>query len=185
MKTKFITLFAIALYLASQIAFAQKSKELNCKGEVTFKVKNAGIDVTGTIDISDLQVNFDEKNLAQSHVVAIADPNKINTGINIRDNHLRRTDFFDVIHYPTIKLQSTAFRKAGKVFEGQFDLTIKNLTKRVVAYFSRKETGNMVIFNGSFVINRRDFHIGEDSAILSELVTVYFSIICDKGNKPE
>lgn len=178
MKLKIIALIVATLYVFSQIAFAQRRDE-HSRGQVTFTIKNAGIEVTGTIDIIDLQIMFDEKNLAKSHVIAIADPNKINTGIKIRDNHLRRSDYFDVIHYPAIKLQSKDFRKVGKNFEGHFDLTIKNVTKPVVVNFSRKENDRSIFFDGSFAINRTDFHIGEDSAILDELVTVYFNIRSD------
>ena len=184
MKITFVVLFAPALYIFSQIAFAQKEREVNPKGEVTFKIKNAGMDVTGTIDITDLQIVFDEKNPGRSQVIATADPNKINTGIKIRDNHLRRADYFDVVHYPTIKIQSRAFKKDGGNFEGHFDLTIKNFTKGVVVHFTRKEKNNTVVYKGSFVMGRSDFHLGEDSAILGELVTVNFSVSCEKWAQP-
>lgn len=177
MNIKHVILVVATFCVVPRIDFAQPESKQYFPGEVIFKVRNAGIDVTGTIDITELHIMFDEKNPGKSQVLATADPNKINTGITIRDNHLRRADYFDVLHYPTIKLQSTDFKKVGKYFEGRFDLTIKNVTKSVVIPFTRKQKNDSVIFNGSFVIKRSDFHLGEDSAILGELVTVYFSVV--------
>jgi polyisoprenoid-binding protein YceI len=177
MKMKHVVLVTAILYVASQIAFAQKRIEKSTNGKITFKINNAGVEVSGTLDIAALEISIDEKDLEQSLVVATADPNTINTGIKIRDNHLRRTDYFDVADYPTIKLQSKKFARAGKSLEGVFDLTIKNVTKTVIVRFTHKKQNNSDMFDGSFSINRMDFKIGEESPILDNEVRIYFSVV--------
>jgi polyisoprenoid-binding protein YceI len=177
MKTKHVLLVIAILYVASQITFAQKRIEKSTNGKITFKVNNAGVEVSGTLDVAALEISFNEKDLEQSSVTATADPNTINTGIKIRDNHLRRTDYFDVAGYPTIKLQSKKFTRAGKSLEGVFDLTIKNVTKQVTIRFTHKKQNNSDMFEGSFSINRMDFKIGEESTILDNEVRIYFSVV--------
>jgi polyisoprenoid-binding protein YceI len=172
MKMRYILFLTATLYVASQIALAQARYEKEPANKITFKIKNAGMDVTGSIDAVELKITFDENNLGQSSVFAVADPKTINTGIRIRDQHLRRSDYFDVVHYPSIKLKSKSFKKSGKKFEGRFDLTIKDKTREVVIPFVRKRKEIADTFEGSFVINRMDFQLGEDSAILDEKVEI-------------
>jgi polyisoprenoid-binding protein YceI len=176
MKMKHVLLVTAILYVASQIAFAQKRIEKSTNGKITFKINNAGVEVSGTLDIAAMEISIDEKDLEQSRVIATADPNTINTGIKIRDNHLRRADYFDVAAYPTIRLQSKTFVRAGRSLEGVFDLTIKNVTKTVTIRFKHKKQNNLDVFDGSFSINRTDFKIGDESPILDNEVRIYFSV---------
>lgn len=177
MKIRYILFVTVTLYVASQIAFAQKRPDKTTNGKITFKAKNAGLDVIGTLDIIDLNILIDENNLAQSHVIATADPRSINTGIKIRDNHLRKSDYFDVTTHPVIKLQSIQLTRAGKSLQGVFDLTIKNITKRVTIRFTRKKQDTSVRFEGSFIINRMDYKIGEASSILENNVQIFFDVV--------
>ncbi len=56
----------------------------------------------------------------------------LNTDMELRDSHLRDTDYFDVENYPTITFKSTSFRKiAGNEFKVFGDLTIKGVTKAI------------------------------------------------------
>ena len=107
-----------------------------------------------------------------------ADPSSIETGIGIRDKHLRRSDYFDTNTYPEIRLQSKSFRKTGKnEFEGKFDLTIKSTTKEITIPFTRKKKGDITYYEGDFEINRLDFNIGEESLTLDETVRVRVSAV--------
>lgn len=173
---KYIFLITITLYVASHIAFAQKRIDKTSNGKITFKIKNAGVEVIGTLDIVDLQISVDQKNLDKSRVLATADPNSVNTGIRIRDNHLRRGDYFDADMFPSIKLESKSIARSGKSLQGVFNLTIKGITKPVVVRFTSKRKNDSVLFEGSFSINRTDFSIGEDSSILDEEVRIFFSV---------
>jgi polyisoprenoid-binding protein YceI len=177
MKMKPVLLVTAILYVATQLVFAQKRIEKSTNGKITFKINNAGVEVSGTLDIAALKISIDEKDLKKSLVVATADPNTINTGIKIRDNHLRRTDYFDVAAYPTIRLQSKTITRTGRSMEGVFDLTIKNVTKTVTVRFTHKKQNNSDLFEGSFSINRMDFKIGDESPILDNEVRIYFSVV--------
>ncbi|MCX7986517.1 MAG: YceI family protein [Bacteroidales bacterium] len=92
------------------------------------------------------------------------DVNSINTDNDMRDNHLKGDDFFNVAKYPKMTFKSKSFKKiSGNKYELVGDLTIRNVTKTVkfdVVYggtvkdpFGNTKAG----FRASTVINRFDY----------------------------
>jgi len=51
-------------------------------------------------------VNYDGSNLQDASVIAEIIVNSIDTGIPKRDLHLKKNDFFDIMHYQTISFKS-------------------------------------------------------------------------------
>ncbi len=81
--------------------------------------------VTGTVVL-------DDADPARSSVEATVDASTVDTGVEMRDNHLRGTDFFDVATHPTISFRSTSVRRTGEeTFEVLGNLTIRGTTKPV------------------------------------------------------
>ena len=151
---------------------------VNAQCTVNFTVVNAGIEVEGTLKVKNANIQFDPDNLRQASIQVSADPSSIETGIGIRDKHLKRSDYFDTNTYPEIRLQSKSFRKTGKnEFEGRFELTIKATTKEITIPFTREQKGNTTYYEGNFEINRLDFSIGEESLTLDETVRVKVSAV--------
>jgi polyisoprenoid-binding protein YceI len=78
-------------------------------------------------------VVLDDANPTRSRVEATLDARTVNTGVEMRDNHLRSPDFFDVATYPTLSFRSTSVRKAGpERYEVGGELTLHGVTKPVV-----------------------------------------------------
>jgi polyisoprenoid-binding protein YceI len=161
---------AIALLIISTTAFSQtKSNITNAK--VSFEIKNLGIKTGGIIGGVQGTIAFDPTALATSKIEATADVNTINTDNNMRDEHLKKDDYFDVAKYPAISMSSVSFKKKnGNSFTGQFNITIKGKTKLVDVPFTYADN----TFKGSFKINRRDFAIGGNSMTMGDEVTINF-----------
>ncbi|MBD1386973.1 YceI family protein [Mucilaginibacter rigui] len=160
---------AIILLITSTAAFAQTKSISNAK--VSFEIKNLGIKTGGTIGGVQGTIAFDPAALATSKIEATADVNTINTDNDMRDEHLKKDDYFDVQKYPKISLSSVSFKKAnGNSFTGQFNLTLKGKTKLVEVPFTYADNS----FKGSFKINRRDFAIGGNSMTMGDEVTINF-----------
>jgi polyisoprenoid-binding protein YceI len=88
----------------------------------------------------------------------------------MRDDHLRGESYFNVQHYPRIRLVSTHIapgRKGSYLFTGQ--LTIKDHTKEVSFPFTAAASAGVYRFTGTFTINRKDFDVGGFSTISNEL----------------
>lgn len=152
----------------------------NSKIDIQFIIRNAGMDVTGTVQITAADIRFYADKLAESSIRVVADPSTISTGISIRDKHLKKSDYFDAVKYPAITLQSKKISASGKKkFKAECDLTIKNATRNIEVLFSSGTMNGATIYKGSFEINRLDFYLGEKSAILNEKVTVFFEVRTD------
>jgi polyisoprenoid-binding protein YceI len=157
---------------------ADPSHLVDVRCTVNFTVINAGLEVEGTLKVKNASIRFDPDNLREALIQVSADPSSIETGIGIRDKHLRRSDYFDTSAYPEIRLQSKSFRERGKnEFEGKFDLTIKSTTKEIAILFTRKKKGDTTYYEGDFEINRLDFNIGEESLTLDKIVHVKVSAV--------
>lgn len=115
----------------------------------------------------DADVKLDATNWSASTVSISIDATSLNTRVDMRDNHLRSPDFFDVAKFPTITFKSVS---VTKVAEGKLDiagdLTIRGVTKRIVvpatAVFYEKGAGR---FRGQFAINRKDYGVAFDSPV--------------------
>jgi polyisoprenoid-binding protein YceI len=154
------------------------------KMSIAFRVNNGGFDVEGTLGVTKAEIKFDEGNLPGSYIWAQADPSSIQTGISIRDKHLKRIDYFDVNTYPEIKVCSKSFKKIGKhEFMGLFDLTIKSITKEIPVRFTIRKSKTHNYYESNFEINRLDFQLGEESIILDEGVKISVFIQASKQTK--
>ncbi|MFD0765747.1 YceI family protein [Mucilaginibacter lutimaris] len=163
---------AIALLIVSTGAFAQNNIT---KAKISFELKNLGIKTGGIIGGVQGNVAFDPNKLATSKIEATADVNTINTDNDMRDEHLKRDDYFDAEKYPKMSLSSVSFKKTkANSFTGVFNLTIKGITKAVEVPFVYAATSAGNVFKGSFKINRKDFKIGGNSMTMSDDVTVNF-----------
>jgi polyisoprenoid-binding protein YceI len=162
---KFIINFIFLIFSIPMILAQETLQVIDSK--ITFVIKNAGFNVNGSF--SGLKANIETENKKPSKITATIDANTINTNNRSRDKHLRKDDYFDVVKYPFIKMQSVNITPASATqFSATFELTIKNVTKNIQLPFTYKND----IFEGSFTINRLDYGVGESSWILSNDVTV-------------
>jgi polyisoprenoid-binding protein YceI len=170
-------LFIIPLWFSVGSGSIQRANTEIQDCHLEFTILNAGFEVTGVIDSVEAEINFDPDNLKKSTIVAKAVSSTINTGIAIRDKHLMKKDYLDARDYPTLIARSKGFSKSESGFLGEFDLTIKGITKEVMISFVQIEQRNGTRYIGNFKINRLDFHIGETSSILDESVRIQIDML--------
>ena len=140
---------------------------------VNFVIKNAGINVNGSIGGLEAFMIIDPQNASPIKIEGTIDPNTIQTGIALRNNHLKKRDYFNVKEFPKIFMTSTEIKKnSNRKYVGNFDLSIKDVKKNVSIPFTFSSTGNIYVLKGEFSINRLDFKLGEESIILSDDVKI-------------
>jgi polyisoprenoid-binding protein YceI len=143
------------------------------RSSITFKTKNLGIGVDGSVGGLQATIHFNPNNLAAASFDASVDVKTLTTDNSMRDDDLKSDEFFDVPHYPKILLKSISVtHKSGYKYVGQFNLTIKNKTRTVEIPFTFTAKGDLSEFNSSFKINRLDYGIGGSSLTLSNEVTI-------------
>lgn len=164
-------LMACALFLLSVSVHAQDSWKVDST-RVVFHISNAGLDVEGTVVGIEADIKFFKNKPSKSLFTATANSVTIQTGIKLRDKHLKKSDYFDSEKYPTIKITSKQITKSKDGFESLSSVTIKGITKDITIPFTFNQTNNKAEFEGSFSLNRLDFGLGEKSIILSDMVEV-------------
>jgi polyisoprenoid-binding protein YceI len=175
MKIFFAVLISVAVL--SAWAVAQTIPQF-VSGKVEFKIKNMGFNVTGTMGVISIQLKQPSVDAITWGIEGSAEPATISTGINLRDKHLKKADYFDTDNFPAIRLQSTAITSKGKNnYEGKFNLTIKAITKSVIILFTIIKNEKSINIEGEFTINRLDYKLGEESSILAEDVKIKVSAL--------
>jgi len=166
---KHLLVFALTLLMSFTAA---DLKPVDADGSVTFTIKNFGVNTTGEFKGLKGTIKWDAQNPANSSFDVSVDVNTINTGIDIRDNDLKKETYFNAEKFPTINFVSTAV-SANSVTG---NLTIKGVTKEINLPFTATPRGNGYLFEGKFSINRKDFGVGGGSFVLSDHVDVGLKI---------
>ncbi|MBG9375651.1 YceI family protein [Panacibacter sp. DH6] len=169
MRTIFTT---IAIAIASMAFVSAELKPVDTAEAVTFTIKNFGINTRGEIKGLKGTIKWDAANPAASVFNVTADAKTVNTGIEMRDNHLRKEEYLNVEKYPLISFASTSV--TGNTIKG--NLTIKGVTKEISFPFTVKPSNGGYLFEGSFDINRRDFGVGGGSVSLSNNLSVSLKV---------
>ena len=146
------------------------------------KVRGAFNDFEGT-------AHLDGTDPSKSSATVTIDVASVDTRQSQRDDHLRTNDFFDAPTYPKITFTSTTAEVVGDdAYRLTGDLTIKDVTKSVSIDFDYNGSatdpyGNQRVgFEGSTVINRKDFGVNFNAALeaggvmVSEKITLEFEI---------
>ena len=136
------------------------------------KVRGRFTDFDGSITIAE--------NPEDSTVEAVVQAASINTGNDMRDDHLRTNDFLDAPNYPTLTLKSTGLTKVSdQEWKLATDLTIRGVTKPVVFDLEYLGTGpgmaegsEVVALSATAEIDRRDFGVTFNHSLLDGSVVV-------------
>lgn len=172
MKRILSIIFLVGL---ANTCFAQTWKATTAT--VTFKIKMLGSTVDGSFKGFSGKFLFDPNNLKISSLSASVDVNTVFTDNSLRDRHLKEKEYlFNAGKYPVLKMTSTNIEKDGNNYIGYFDLTMKGITKNIKLPFSFKQDGEKASFQGSALINRKDWSVGGSTLGMSSDVTFTIAV---------
>jgi polyisoprenoid-binding protein YceI len=145
--------------------------------------------VRGAFNAFEGTAHLDANDPSKSHASLSIDVVSVDTRQPQRDEHLRTNDFFDAATFPKITFVSTAVAKVDdETFRMTGDLTIKDVTKSVSIDFAYNGSatdpyGNQRVgFDGSTVINRKDYGVNFNAALetggvmVSDKITLEFEV---------
>lgn len=167
--------FSFLLILSFLVLSSVNKEELVQTKEtskIEFKIKNFGVNVDGyfqTISISPVfNSEYDLTDLS-----AIIKVSSIKTGMESRDAHILKDDFFDEPNHKTISFKSLQIERVSKnTFQVDAKLTIKGITKKISIPISLNTNNDEVRITSEFEINRLDYDVGSRSLILSKTVRI-------------
>ena len=101
MKKVVLSLFAaFALFSFTALELANWSLD-GAHSRLGFTIQHMGItDIHGQFSNFDVKISTPNDDFAGATIEMTAQVNSINTGIEMRDNHLKTADFFDAEKYP-------------------------------------------------------------------------------------
>ena len=134
---------------------------------VTFTIRHMMSKVRGQMRVKEGWIEVENEDLNTGKVAVVLDAASINTGVEMRDNHLRSADGnFDVANYPTITFTSKRVEgKDNSDFKVIGDLTIHGVTKEVTLNSSfngegKDPRGNRrASLSAETKLNRKDYNL--------------------------
>ncbi len=179
---KLFSLLIVALF--STGLFAQTTWNADpMHSKLTFSVTHMGISsVDGLFNKFNASATNSKADFSDAVFELSAEVASINTQVEMRDNHLRSADFFEVEKYPTMTFKSTSITKVSKdKFKLNGDLTLHGITKPVSMNLWYRGTidnpqskATVSGFQLTGILKRTDFGIGAKfpSAILSDDIQI-------------
>jgi polyisoprenoid-binding protein YceI len=172
-KLSWLFLFYVNVHFVT----AQENAWTVTNKTITFTIKNAKLPVQGSFTGIMAKIVFNPESIKTSTFSATITASTIKTGIEMRDRHLKRSEYFDVLKYPEIKLKSNAIVLVNdNNYMAKCTLTIKGIAKEVNLPFSFINNGKTAIFKGILNINRLDFHVGSSSIIMANQLQVQIEV---------
>jgi polyisoprenoid-binding protein YceI len=145
--------------------------------------------VRGSFTDFEGRIHIDGEDPARSGAQVTVSMASVQSGNADRDAHLRSADFFDVEHFPTMTFSSTSAEALDDdTYRLVGDLTIRDVTWPVALDLAftgavHDPFGNQRLgFEGSLVINRRDWGLGwnmpldQGGLLVSEKITIELDV---------
>jgi len=133
---------------------------------IGFRVMHMGLaEVPGAFRNFSGSINYDGKDVSKSSVNFTAKVTSVDTGVALRDEHLRKAEFFEVEKYPDMTFKSTKVEKKGDKWEVTGDFTLKGVTKQITIPFTvngmmKDPKGNVKMgISAQTTINRQDYGV--------------------------
>jgi polyisoprenoid-binding protein YceI len=179
---KLFSLLIVAFLNAS--LFAQTKWNADpMHSKLTFSVTHMGIsDVDGLFNKFTASATATKADFSDAVFELSVDVPSINTQVEMRDNHLRSADFFEVETYPSMTFKSTSITKVSKdKYKLTGNLTLRGITKPVTMDLwyrgtnvddkTKKSTSG---FQLTGIIKRSDFNVGTKfpAPVLSDEVKI-------------
>jgi polyisoprenoid-binding protein YceI len=175
---------AVTLLAGLPVASAQPAaaKLLAPQSEVAFTTRQMGVPVDGRFKRFDAQLQFDPKKPDGGSVAMTVDVASVSLGVPEVDSELPKPTWFNVVKFPQARFQSSAIRAlGGGRFEIAGKLNVKGHDCEVLVPIAITQAGPHSTVNGSFMIKRLDFKIGEaewaDTTVVANDVKVSFRLV--------
>ena len=147
-------------------------------------------DVQGTFTGVSGSATIDGDDLSKSNVTASIDVSTLDTGIGMRDDDLKSSNFFDVSKYPAMTFQSTKIVKTGGATARMTgNLTLHGVTKEVtfdVTFVAppANQAGTRRNVQATATISRKLFGMSADELAIGDNVYITLDIELVKAAAP-
>ena len=125
--------------------------------EVTFHATSRLMNADGRFHRVAGEVVVDPSDPVTARISLSIEAASIDTGIGMRDNHLRSPDFFDAQRFPTITFESLRVEATGRRATVTGRLTLHGVTREIAVPVDIALSEVAMVASGEFVLNRGDY----------------------------
>lgn len=174
----------LLVLLSSPLHAAEFNQVQADKSAVTFAYKQMGVPSEGKFRKFTAAVAFDPAKLTTASAQIDIDLASIDTGSKEGDEEVAGKLWFNTKSYPQARFVSSVVKAlGGNRYEVVGKLTIKGRTQEVSAPFTYRPEGAAAVFDGSFVLKRLDYAIGEgiwaDVGTVANEVRITFHVVAN------
>ncbi|MEM9548044.1 MAG: YceI family protein [Bacteroidota bacterium] len=145
---------------------------------ISFSVKFGGLlPIKGNFERFSGTILWDEQDILKTSAKVKIHASSINTGVKMRDDHLRNPDFFDVEKHPFLIFTSTKVYQQGEHFFMEGDLEMHGISNKETIRFNLVHgekadpwKNARITFQAEGDINRLDYKVGEGQNNIAEIV---------------
>lgn len=176
-------LYALMLLAGVSSVHAAEFNQVQAdKSSVAFAYKQMGVPSEGKFRKFAAAVAFDPAKPAAASAQIDIDLASIDTGSKEGDEEVAGKLWFNTKSYPQARFVSGSVKAlGGNRYEVAGKLTLKGRTQEVSAPFTYRQEGAAAVFDGSFVLKRLDFAIGEgiwaDVGTVANEVRITFHVV--------
>ena len=173
---------ATALALGALLLAPALAQVDAAKSSVIAVSKQMGVPVEGKFKRFTAQISFDPAKPAEGKASVDIDIASFDLGDADFNRETAKKEWFDAARFPKATFVTSAIKPAGAgKFEATGKLTIKGITRDVVAPVSFRAEGGQQVFEGVLPIKRLAFNIGEgawkDTSTVADDVQIRFRIV--------
>ena len=159
------------------------------RSQIGFRSKQMNVPVDGNFGKFAAQVGWNPDRPEASRAEVTVDLASFDIGLDYVNEEAKGKDWFDVKNFPQAKFASAAVKPVGGGrYEAAGKLSIKGVTRDVVASFGVRPEGAGFVFEGSLPIRRLQFRIGEglwgDTSTVADEVEIRFRIVSAAAQAP-
>jgi polyisoprenoid-binding protein YceI len=178
---KHLIFLLLTIHLAIT-CFSQQQEIVHERSSISFKIKNFGLTVEGKFSKFSGAIIFDPQSQRNKFSIRI-ESTSVDTGIALRDKHLKKKEFLNVEDFPAITFLSTAVDNHTGRWTVNGVVTVKNVSREISFPFAVLEEDGGFKLSGTFKIDRRDFNVGGSSMSMGDEVTVSVDMYVHEGKK--
>lgn len=125
--------------------------------EITFRATSRLMNAEGHFSRFSGEVIVDPAVLTSARISLSIDTASLDTGIEMRDRHLRSGDFFDAERFPTVVFQSVRVEASGRRATVVGRLSLHGVTREIAVPVDVQISDAALVASGEFIVNRGDY----------------------------
>jgi polyisoprenoid-binding protein YceI len=133
--------------------------------EITFRATSRLMNAEGHFGRFSGDVVADPGGAAGASINLTIDAASLETGIEMRDKHLRSPDFFDIQRFPTIAFQSVRVESSGRRATVMGRLTLHGVTREIAVPVDVQISETALVASGEFIVNRGEYAMNYNSML--------------------